>query len=122
MNGHDKLWVLIPDAIIMAASVFIGFLPYIDKRDRARWARIVLIATGVMGFISYGLDFTLNMHHFPIRPPIGHMLYRLHVMVNGWLCGWLSALLFSGQMLGKIPPKREHRSEDIKGTRLESSL
>jgi hypothetical protein len=111
--SENDLPLMILDCICFAGSLALMFVPLSKKRIRDCWAKAVFFLVGLIGAISYGLKFILDMHWLVLG---SHNSYEFHLWFNstrGLLIGWLTALFFSGQVYGRKLPENEHLKSKV---------
>jgi hypothetical protein len=100
MNNGNHFGVFVDTIAIAGFFVLIG-VSFSAKRERARWAKGLLFAVGLVGIICYSLFLARDMAWLP---PNLLRSYRFHYelsFINGWLLGSILALVFAGQIIGK---------------------
>jgi hypothetical protein len=87
--------------IITVACVFCIFVPLSRKRQRARWAKLLFVAVGVLGLGYIAASVGSERGWFVLTHSAVEPFLRLLQFTRGLLIGLLLALLFSGEVLGK---------------------
>jgi type III secretory pathway component EscT len=90
---------------VFVSLVFIGWilvLPFQKKRERARWAKLAIVISGLLGITDGVLSLLVDVHWFD-RSSL-HGIYVMRHVIEGLMLGFMFSLILAGQMLGS---KRE---------------
>jgi peptidoglycan biosynthesis protein MviN/MurJ (putative lipid II flippase) len=101
MKESVRLVPVVLDWVIIAGSMFLIFYAFYKRRIRTRWAKFLLVASGLLGVATHVLSFLLDMQWLVFGWRTNYGVHMYLSFAHGLIVGWLSMLLFSGQLSGR---------------------
>ncbi|HEY3914884.1 MAG TPA: hypothetical protein VGN61_10400 [Verrucomicrobiae bacterium] len=94
-------WIQVSiDAVIIAGCLFLAFAPLDRRRVRAGWATRMFVIGGIIGIVGHVLGLFLGVHWVTFGRGANSGVWVILEYADGFLLGWLVALIMSGQLLG----------------------
>lgn len=89
------------DGLLIAGSIWLTAGFFSRKRKRARWARIVLGASGMIG-LAYGVTYlALDSRWLVLTDDNSYLVHTLLHHTGGLLLGFLLSVVIAGETEGK---------------------
>jgi hypothetical protein len=95
-----NLVTIIVDCIFILASICYVLIPFCDKRNRALWAKVIFITSGLLGISSHIVKITLDIGWFAVSKHTFHNFYMVFRVVDVLLLVLIFVLIITGQLLG----------------------
>ena len=93
----------ISNVLIMIGFVGFFLFAFDQRRSRARWAKGLLVGTGLIGFALGLVSLLINQHWAFVGDPACNLVSDVLNKVDGLLVGFIVALMISGQLFGTKP-------------------
>ena len=94
--------LIVANWLILAGSIWLTFSAFFDrKRRRARWAKLVLGVSGIIG-VAYSVTcLLLDAQWLVLTGDNHHKVYMLLAHTRGFLLGFLLSVTIAGETRGR---------------------
>jgi hypothetical protein len=101
---------LIRDCVPIAGCACFASFPLDSKRVRARWAKLLPVATGLVGIANGVLSLNLDARWLVLSTNAYYKLDRGRYLIDGVILGLIFSLICSGQLKGtkRVAPETRH--------------
>jgi hypothetical protein len=92
---------IISDWLLIAGSLWCIFTFFDRKRRRARWARLILVASGILG-LAYSVTYLILEARWLVLT--GDSVQKVHTLlhhIGGLLLGFLLSIALAGEAHGR---------------------